>query len=159
MKLMIGIEASPFIAEIPDFLAIFTSVANPHQVHNNLFIFDYGVHAEDAATFLKEADLLQEIHYLLKLDQGMKGNDFFDYGFFTDSSVYLYKDFLSSFKICGGSDMQIEAALMQLEEHLTFTGIKENNQHVYFANSQFDELIKGIVKAYEVEIEFLDLDK
>lgn len=156
---MIGIEASPFITDIPGFLPIFISATNPHHIHESLFVYESGEEADEAADFLKEADLLQEIHSLLKIDQGIKSQGFFDYGFSADSSAYLYKDYLSAFKINGGADLQTEMALLQLEEHLTYTSIYENKQRIYFANSQFNELIKGIVKAYRVEVEFLDLDK
>lgn len=159
MKLMIGIEASSFITDIPGFLPIFISATNPHHIHETLYVYEYGEKAEEAADFLREAELLQDIHSLLKIDQGIRGEDFFDYGFSAGSIAYLYKDYLSAFKINGESDIQTEMALLQLEEHLTFTSISGNKQRIYFANSQFDELIKGIVKAYRVEVEFLDLDK
>ena len=156
---MIGIEASPFIADIPGFLPIFISATNPHHIHETLFVYESEEKADEAADFLRESDLLQDTHLLLKIDQGIRGEDFFDYGFSADSIAYLYKDYLSAFKINGESDIQIEMALLQLEEHLTFTSISGGNQRIYFANSQFNELIQGIVKAYRVEVEFLDLDK
>lgn len=159
MKQLTGIEALHSIYEIPDFLEIFISFTQPLYIHDTLYIYEQGKNAEEAEDFLKEACLLQEIHPLIKIEKGIEGTDFFDYGFCEGSSIFLFKNSLAAFKVTGKNKLQKEMALLQLEEHLIYTSIGGNDERIFFSNSNYMDLIKGIVKAYEVEVEFLDLDK
>ncbi|RSD27432.1 hypothetical protein [Mesobacillus subterraneus] len=67
----------------------------------------------------------------------------------------MYLNELSAFKIVEGDTLQREMALIQLGEHLVFT----STEGIYFTISHYHDLILGIVKAYNVKVEFLDLDK
>jgi hypothetical protein len=151
----IGIEAKPFISELPDFLQFLQSVAPPLLVQGNLFIYSSGNLANEAADLLHDAELLEEIHPLIRIDEGVPGADFFDYGFYADGASYMYIDQLSAFKISGSDNKQIEMALLQIDEHLTFRAAGE----IFFIAEHYRELIMGIVRAYKVKVEFLDLDK
>ncbi|WP_210365924.1 hypothetical protein [Bacillus sp. REN3] len=159
MENMIAIEASHIINELPDFLEVFVSVTNPHQQHENLFIFPAGTEADNASYFLEEAGMLAGIHTLVKVSQGQEGADFYDTGFIVGSAIYLFKDLLTAFKFKNGNKMQIEMSLLQMEEHLSFTAFGNNGQSIHFAHAHYEKLITGIAKAYEVGVEFLDLDK
>lgn len=150
-----GIEASPFISELPDFLQFLQSVAPPLLVQGNLFIYSSGNLADEAAELLHDAELLEEIHPLIKIAEGIPRDDFFDYGFCADGTSFLYIDQLSAFKVSGSDKNQIEMALLQIDEHLTFEAAGE----IFFIAEHYKELIMGIVRAYNVKVEFLDLDK
>jgi len=152
---LIGVEAKSFLIELPDFQQVLLSVAPPVRNHENIYIYENRRDAEEAMELLKEADLLEETHLLVKLTDGAAGEDFFDYGFYAEDSVYLYIEELEAFKITDGNDNQIEMALIQLEEHLVFKAA----DGIFFTINHYTELIKGIVRAYEVKVEFLDLDK
>jgi hypothetical protein len=152
---LIGVEAKSFLTELPDFQQFLLSVAPPVRKHENIYIYENRRDAEEAKELLKEADLLEETHLLVKLTAGAAGEDFFDYGFYAEDSIYLYIEELAAFKITDGNDNQIEMALVQLEEHLVFKAA----DGIFFTINHYTELIKGIVRAYEVKVEFLDLDK
>lgn len=155
MYKLFGVEAKSFLTELPDFQQFLLSVAPPVRIHENIYIYDKKCDAEDALDLLKEADLLEETHHLVKITAGAAGEDFFDYGFYAEESVYLYIEDLAAFKITDGNNIQIEMALVQLEEHLVFKAA----DGIFFTINHYTELIKGIVRAYEVKVEFLDLDK
>lgn len=155
MEKLIGIEAKPFISELPDFKQFLQSVAPPILVQSNLFIYMPGSIAEEAAELLRDAELMEEIHPLIKIADGKPGEDFFDYGFFSEGASFLYIDQLLAFNINGTDNNQIEMALLQIHEHLTFKAAGE----IFFIAEHYKELIKGIVRAYDVKVEFLDLDK
>jgi hypothetical protein len=155
MKIFIGLEAKPYLKEIPDFHEFFLSVCPPTLSYQNLFIFEPGNLADEASDLLQEADLLEEKHWLIGVDGGETGEDFFDYGFLSNGAAYLYKDELSAFTFTGGEPVQIKMALIQLEEHLVYKSLNG----IYFTPKHYIELIQGIVKAYVVQVEFLDLDK
>jgi hypothetical protein len=152
---LIGVEAKSFLTELPDFLQFMLSVAPPVRMHENIYIYENRRDAEEALELLKEADLLEETHQLVKISAGAAGEDFFDYGFYAEDSVYLYIEDLAAFKITDGNNIQIQMALAQIEEHLVFKAADS----IFFTISHYTELIKGIVRAYEVKVEFLDLDK
>ncbi|MGA9226931.1 MAG: hypothetical protein WB217_11370, partial [Mesobacillus sp.] len=90
MNKTIGIEAKPIISELPDFLQFLQSVAPPLHVHGNLFIYSSGNLANEAADLLHDAELLEEIHPLIRIVEGLPGADFFDYGFYADGASYIY---------------------------------------------------------------------
>lgn len=155
MNLYIGLEAKPYLKEIPDFLEFFLTEYPPYNIHQSLYIFEPGPLAEEAAGLLREAELLEETHFLIHADAGETIGDFGDYGFSVNESSYLYRDEVSAFSLSGGEPVQMEMALLQLEEHLIY--ITTNG--IYFTPRHYNELIQGIVKAYRVEVAFLDLDK
>lgn len=155
MNLYIGLETKPYLKEIPDFLEFFLTEYPPMNNYGSLYIFEPGSRAEDAADPLKEAELLEEKHALILAAAGESMGDFCDYGFSVNDSTFLYRDEISAFSFTGGEPVQIEMALLQLEEHLIYTA----TNRIYFSPRHYNELIQGIVKAYRVEVEFLDLDK
>lgn len=154
MQIFIGIEANPIISELPDFEQFLLSAAPPLLVHGNIYIYKERQIADAASDLLTEADLHEETHQLLKTD-GTAGEDFFDYGFHADIYTFLYADDLAAFRVTGGSGIQTEMALIQLAEHLVFASA----EGLYFTLRHYTDLVLGIVKAYEVKVEFLDLDK
>ena len=154
MQFFFGIEASPIITELPEFEQFLQSQAPPYLVHGNIYIYGQQQNAETATELLSEADLHEETHLLIKA-VGTAGADFYDYGFYTGPETYLFADALSAFRFTEGSSTQLEMALIQLEEHLVFT----SSEGIYFTPDHYTDLVLGIVKAYEVKVEFLDLDK
>jgi hypothetical protein len=154
MDYYIGIEANPILLEIPDFEKFLLSAAPPILVQENIYIYENQENADVAVELLTEAGLYEEKHQLIKTE-GTAGEDFYDYGFRTGIDTYLFANVLSAFRFTGGSDTQTEMALIQLEEHLVFT----STGGIYFALDHYTDLVLGIVKAYEVKVEFLDLDK
>lgn len=151
----IGIEANPIILELPDLIEVLVTVAPPIHIQDHLFIYFPGSDADEAVKLLREAELLEEIHTLLKIDSGKAGEDFFDYGFFSEDAVFLFADQLSAFELSGADKKQMEMALIQIEEHLTF----QASGDIFFIAEHYIDLIKGIVRAYNIEVMFLDLDK
>ncbi|MBT2677514.1 hypothetical protein J7E38_00795 [Bacillus sp. ISL-35] len=154
MNFVIATEANPFIAELPDFKEVLMQVAPPHLIYKNFYIYIEQKDADEAIGLLREADLLESTHLLVKTE-GSPGEDFFDYGFHVDGATCLFADELSAFRFLDGNGLQMEMALIQLEEHLIFKAANG----IYFAANHYTELIMGIVKAYGVKVEFLDLDK
>lgn len=154
MQIFIGLEANPIISELPEFEQLLLSTAPPLLVHENIYIYEVQQNADAASELLSEADLHEATHQLIKT-AGTVGEDFFDYGFHADIDTFLYADDLSAFRFTGGSDVQTEMALIQLEEHLVFA----SEEGIYFTLRHYTDLVLGIVKAYEVKVEFLDLDK
>lgn len=152
---MIGIEAKPIILELPDLIEVLVTVAPPIHIQDHLFVYFPGSQADEAVKLLREAELLEEIHSLLKIDAGKAGEDFFDNGFFSENAAFLFADQLSAFKIYGADKKQIEMALLQIDEHLTFHAAGD----IFFTAGHYNDLIKGIVRAYNIEVMFLDLDK
>lgn len=154
MQIFFAIEADPIIKELPEFEQLLLSEAPPQLVHGNIYIYGQQQMAEAALALLTEADLHVDTHQLIKVE-GSSGADFYDYGFHTGTDTYLYTNDLSAFRITNGSNTQIKMALIQLEEHLVYT----SSEGIYFTINHYTDLILGIVKAYEVKVEFLDLDK
>ncbi|MFT9597817.1 hypothetical protein [Mesobacillus sp.] len=154
MQILIGIEASPFLSELPDFEHFLRSAAPPLLVHENIYIYNDQQLADVASGLLSEAELHEETHQLIKTE-GTAGKDFYDYGFHSGVDVFLFTNNLSAFRFTGGSEVQSEMALLQLEEHLVFT----TAEGIYFTIDHYTDLVLGIVKAYGVKVEFLDLDK
>jgi hypothetical protein len=154
MNFVIAMEANPFIEQLSDFQEVLLQVAPPHLIYENYYVYIEQKDADEAIGLLREADLLESTHLLVKTE-GCAGEDFFDYGFQVDGETYLFADELSAFRILDGTGIQMEMALIQLEEHLVFKAANG----IYFAANHYTELIMGIVKAYGVKVEFLDLDK
>lgn len=154
MQFFYGIEASPVFTELPEFQQFLHAEAPPHLVHGNIYIYRLQQMAEAASELLSEADLHEETHLLIKAE-GTAGADFYDYGFITGTETYLYADALSAFRFTEGSSTQTRMAFIQLEEHLVFTC----SEGIHFTPKHYTELVLGIVKAYEVKVVFLDLDK
>ncbi|WP_226677291.1 hypothetical protein [Mesobacillus jeotgali] len=154
MQVFIGIEASPLLSELPDFEQFLQSAAPPLLVHENIYIYNDQQTADVASGLLSEADLHEENHQLIKTE-GTAGEDFYDYGFHSGADVFLFTNDLSAFRFTGGSEVQSEMALLQLEEHLVF----KTAEGIYFTIDHYTDLVLGIVKAYGVKVEFLDLDK
>lgn len=154
MQMFFAIEANPIMKELPEFEQLLQSETSPQRVHGNIYIYSQQQMAEAASSLLAEADLHEDTHQLVKIE-GVAGADFYDYGFLAGTDTYLYINDLSAFTFTGGSDTQIKMALIQLEEHLVFTSAEGIN----FTINHYTDLVLGIVKAYEVKVEFLDLDK
>jgi hypothetical protein len=154
MHFLIGTEANPLLLELPDFQQVLLAVAPPLLVYENIYIYDEQRTADEAIGLLQEADLLEGTHRLIKT-AGRNGEDFYDYGFHLGGEAYLFAGELCAFRLFEGSNTETEAALIQLEEHLVFKAA----EGTYFAAKHYAELIMGIVKVYEVKVEFLDLDK
>jgi hypothetical protein len=154
VQIFIGIEASPLLSELPDFEKFLHSAAPPLLVHENIYIYNDQQSADAASGLLSEADLYEETHRLIKTE-GTVGVNFYGYGFQDGVDVFLFINNLSAFCFTGGSEVQSEMALLQLEEHLVFT----TAEGIYFTIDHYTDLVLGIVKAYEVKVEFLDLDK
>ncbi|GAM13649.1 hypothetical protein [Mesobacillus selenatarsenatis] len=154
MQIFIGIEASPLLSELPDFEEFLQLAATPLLVHENIYIYNDQKIADIASGLLSEAELHEETHHLIKTE-GSAREDFYDYGFQAGVDTFLFAYDLSAFRFTGGSEVQTEMALLQLEEHLVFTTV----EGIYFTIDHYTDLVLGIVKAYEVKVEFLDLDK
>ncbi len=154
MQSVIGIEAKNIILELGDFRDFLCKISPPLLIHENIYIYEEQEIASEAAGLLAEAELLEDTHQLIKT-LGIAGEDFYDYGFHAGGGAFLFANDLSAFRIAGGNDIQIEMSLIQLEEHLVFKSAEET----YFTVNHYTDLVMGIVKAYDVKVEFLDLDK
>ncbi|MBT2636560.1 hypothetical protein [Bacillus sp. ISL-39] len=154
MQIFIGIEANSILSELTEFEQFLQSAVPPHLVHGHIYIYGQQKMADAASELLSEADLLEETHQLIKV-KGTAGAGFYDYGFSAGPDTYLYSNDLSAFRFTAGGNTQIEMALIQLEEHLVYTSA----EGIYFTIDHYTDLVMGIVKAYKVKVEFLDLDK
>lgn len=154
MQIVYGIEAKPILMELPDFRSFLLSTVPPLFIDENIYVYGGQKEANEFSGLLAEAELLEETHLFIKTN-GYAGEDFFDYGFHAEGATFLYADSLSAFKFTGGHEVQIEMALVQLEEHLVF----KSAVGIYFIVNHYTDLVMGIVKAYEVKVEFLNLDK
>lgn len=81
-----------------------------------------------------------------------------DYGFSSRANfTYLYKELVSIFYIkAESSNSEKNQALLQIQEHL-IAQYKESQNTYYVIDKQFNDLMKGIAKAYKCEIIIIDL--
>ncbi|MCA1031726.1 hypothetical protein LCL95_11890 [Bacillus timonensis] len=101
----------------------------------------------------------EELHPLVQLELVRASLSFDDYGIRTINHLnYLFLDMVSAFIIKNGNKEQIEMALYQFEEHIIATDEGQPSP-IYFIDCHLEKLIKGIAKAYDIEVSFFDLDK
>ena len=84
---------------------------------------------------------------------------FDDYGFVSRSEhSYVYKDNVTLFTLVPDhSEAEPALARLQIDEHLLASYKSEENT-IYITDSQSDELMKGIARAYHCTIHFISLD-
>ncbi|HZG60507.1 MAG TPA: hypothetical protein VEY68_08595 [Anoxybacillus sp.] len=100
-----------------------------------------------------------ETYSLLELDHPELTDLFSDYGFLSEQGrAYLYQEAVIAFSIIDGDATEISMALLQYEEYLI---AKEqcNNETIYFMDKTYEDLIKKVAAAYDINIRIFDLDK
>ncbi|MBS4191283.1 hypothetical protein KHA94_13925 [Bacillus sp. FJAT-49705] len=158
MKIIFAVEANNIIEEVPEFMELLVKETKVFDFHDLTFMFETYAEASHAEELLREADLLENHFELLLVDNGEKGETFFDFGIETPNRTYLLKDLLCSFSIIGGDYDSIRMAVLQVDEHLIYKTVHEK-ETVYFVESHLIELVKGIADAYDIKVSFFELDK
>jgi hypothetical protein len=100
-----------------------------------------------------------ETYSLLELEHPELTDLFSDYGFISEQGrTYLYQETVIAFSIVDGDAAEIDMALLQYEEYLI---AKEhcNNETIYFMDKTYEDLIKKVAAAYDINIHIFDLDK
>lgn len=96
----------------------------------------------------------EEVFSLIALESPSITARFYDYGFFSaKEKYYLYENMTVPFSIIAGSDIDIQMALFQIEEHLL--AIDHTGEPIYFIAQQERELIHRFAKAYNIQIVFI----
>jgi hypothetical protein len=152
-----AVEANHLIAEIPEFDELMRSDSSLADVNEWMYLYHEKSAAEQAANLCREAGLLEEVHPLVCLKNGMEGELFADYGFKVEKRVYLFKDLVCAF-ILESSDLQdANMAKLQIAEHLVAS--ESPNSSLFFVDRELSSLMDGIAQAYGCKLSFLDLDK
>ncbi|MBA2869902.1 hypothetical protein HNQ85_000160 [Anoxybacillus calidus] len=132
----------------------------------NLFTaeFDNGIVDKDGELLIFESSIQLlpsniETYSLLELENPERTDLFNDYGFISEQGrTYLYQETVIAFSIVEGDATEIAMALLQYEEYLI---AKEhcNNEIIYFMDKTYEDLIKKVAAAYDINIHIFDLDK
>lgn len=159
MQSVLAVEAAPSIENNPEFIKLLIQETELQEARGCFFIYL----SREAAGFAKElleiGELFEEIHPLVSLLSGIKGPAFYDFGLDAESGgVYLFTQSLSAFSISSEDAVTKQMALFQMEEHLVFTA-DEDNQFLFFTEKHNEQLIRKIANAYQIEADFLVLDK
>jgi hypothetical protein len=100
-----------------------------------------------------------ETYSLLELEHPELTDLFSDYGFISEQGrAYLYQDTVIAFSIVAGDATEIAMALLQYEEYLIAME-HCNNKTIYFMDKTYEDLIKKVAAAYDINIHIFDLDK
>ena len=153
-----GVESDPLVFEIPELEQLLFTHDDFIKKKDAIYIYTTYEAAYEAKKLLEEADLFENLHPLIVLNDGKQGENFFDFGFKTQNTVFLYKEMIIAFSIDGEDFQNKEMAKLQLEEHLVYSTAINSNE-VFFVESNLRSLIVGILKAYQCKASFLDLDK
>lgn len=159
MKKLFGIEANYIIEEVPEFVALIKEQTKIIDFHDQIFLFEKQSEAEKAEHLLKEVNLFENKLHLLLINEGEKGETFFDFGMESEDRNFLFIENLCAFCIEKGDPEAVEMAVFQFQEHLVFTAENEKPGTIYFSERHLQDLIKGIADAYDIQVSFLDLDK
>ncbi|MBY0096385.1 hypothetical protein [Mesobacillus maritimus] len=157
MHFAYGVEATPLISDIQEFVPLLTSNLKLIEAVDSFYIYEDEHDAINVMSLLKEAELFETLHPLIVLDNGSTGECFFDNGFKGQTWTYLYKDILTAFLLTGKCE-QLEMAKIQVDEQLVYKTSMEGSE-VFFVEKQFSTLVEGIAAAYNCKLSFLDLDK
>lgn len=158
LNIVYSVEAGHFINELPEFQQLIELETSLLDKVLPFFIYKTKEDRKQAIELLIEGELLVDDHEFIHFTQGKKGECFYDYSLISDSSVYLYKELVSSFYVKAGEQDAIQMFKYQLEEHLVFeTSMGEND--IFFIDRSLSDLIIGLSKAYDIEVSFFDLDK
>jgi hypothetical protein len=154
MKALFGIELidSGYHVIIEPFLEVVSSFV---EKQSTVYIFSSLMDAKYISNELDNLDVVEEFHELYLLNKPNVWPNFDDYGFQTQHGhVYIFKSMVSFFTIQSGLEMDKEQALLQFDEHLI---ARENSTYVVDLHHQ--ELIEKIAKAYNISVNFFELDK
>jgi hypothetical protein len=100
-----------------------------------------------------------ETYTLIELNDPELTDLFPDYGFITEQGrTYLYEETVIAFSVISGDPTEITMALLQYEEYLI---AKEGHGKgtIYFMDKNYEDLIKKVASAYDINIHIFDLDK
>lgn len=154
MKLLYGIE----IQNINN-VDITPFVHNIFDKDNDLFIYASKDECNIIEQYVIDLGISFELFPLYYLNRPEITNLFYDYGFQSEDQqhYYLYADNVCAFSIIGGKEEQIMMAQYQYNEHIIATNL--DVPILYCVDKHQIELMKGIAKAYDIEVSFFDLDK
>ncbi|KAA0549427.1 hypothetical protein FZW96_05825 [Bacillus sp. BGMRC 2118] len=137
---------------IEPFLVVATSFVEQYATFY-IFSSDEDVHYIESE--LKDFSIIEMTHVLTQLVGGNYWDSFGDYGFQTTSQkAFLLTSMVHAFEIIGGKEEHISMALLQFDEHLI-----AQEHTTYFVDVHHQALIEKIANAYEVSINFFELDK
>jgi hypothetical protein len=159
MKVLYGVEANYIVEEVPEFMDFIKKETEFFDFQKCLFLYENKDQAELAKSLLVESDLYEGTSLLYYIINGEKGETFDDFGLKSAKGYYLYSELLCAFFITGGAAEAIRMAEYQFQEHLVFTAKDVNAGQIYISELHLQDLIKGIAKAYDIQVSFLDLDK
>lgn len=162
MELAFGIELSVEEGKKPGFYAqLIKEMAGKVNIQDRdgaLYIVKTKEEAETLKSLYINKKAFEEEYELILLNAPELTDAWNDYGFASDTEkLYLYKDMIASYSFSGGLKENREMALLQMEEHLI--GRETGESAIYFVDRSHIELIRGIARAYNVEVSFFDLDK
>ncbi len=151
-----GVEMKPPKNKLPGFTAQLVKktaeLVNVMDRDKQLVIISNKAEAEVLKEFYISKEVFEDFYSLVHLSNSTKRSSLFeDFGFVSQNQqFFLYKNMVSAFTIKQGDEKEIKMALLQFEEHL----IAQDHQLYYFDRMQI-ELMKGIARAYNLELTFL----
>lgn len=101
----------------------------------------------------------EKIDLLYLPEQTAMRDTFYDYGFESKfGNLYLYTSLVSLFCLTDDASSQSEytQAMIQIEEHL-IANFEYDGNICYVVDRLLEELMRGIVKAYHINLSFLTL--
>ncbi|MBY0122398.1 hypothetical protein [Bacillus sp. S/N-304-OC-R1] len=158
MKIFYAVEANNIIEDVPEFKALILSETKVFDCIESLFIYKLDNEAEQTELLLNEAGLFENRFELIYTNQGIKGENFNDFGLVTNTNTYLLKELICVFAIVGGEETAIQMAKFQLQEHVIYE-TSYDDREVFFTEHHLKDLINGIANAYDIQVSFFELDK
>jgi hypothetical protein len=154
MRILFGIEITD--ADNHDIIEPFLEVVTSYiERHSTLYIFASIRDANYIKNELAVFNIVEAFHELYFLDHPSVWTIFDDYGFQTGlEHIYLIKSMVTSFTILDGLEVDKELALLQFDELLI-----ARDDTKYFVDLHHQELIENIAKAYNITVNFFELDK
>ena len=158
MKIFYAVEANTIIEEVPEFKELLRLDTELVDYIDSSFVYESAHAADEAEQLLREADLYENRFKLVHIEQCTKGETFEDFAIVTSTNSYLIMECICAFTIIGGTKEAVQMAILQLEEHLICVSF-HNSSAIYVVEHHLKDLVKGIAKAYDIEVSFFELDK
>ncbi|WP_078552888.1 hypothetical protein [Bacillus alkalicellulosilyticus] len=148
----VEINPLPLDMDFSSFYEALYQITIPTDEDGEMFVVSTKEEQEELADYFNEMDLLVAKHTLVKVENAEVEPIFYDYGF-KAREYYLYKDIVTSFHIVEGEPIQIEMALLQIQEDLLAFSNKEDVKE-YYINKELQPLIQGYADAYKIVVHF-----
>ncbi|WP_282941505.1 hypothetical protein [Paenibacillus sp. RC67] len=131
----------------------------PFDRDKELLLFSEPQEREAAYSIMSQYKIpYEELELLLLPDNVLTESAFSDYGFVSRSGhTYMYKENACLFTLVADHvDSEPALARMQMDEHL-LAAYTVNEETIYITDSQSDELMIGIARAYNCTVQFIPL--